>query len=86
MSDEIRDMEGNVSLTEGAMSLEDNFKQMELLIKRLEQENISLEEAFSAYSRGMEVLKNCNEQLDMVEKKVLKLSATGQLEEFWDGR
>ncbi|MBR6626609.1 MAG: exodeoxyribonuclease VII small subunit [Lachnospiraceae bacterium] len=64
------------------MSLEDNFKQMELLIKRLEQENISLEEAFSAYSRGMEVLKNCNEQLDMVEKKVLKLSATGQLEEF----
>ncbi len=82
MSDEIRDMEGNVSLTEGAMSLEDNFKQMELLIKRLEQENISLEEAFSAYSRGMEVLKNCNEQLDMVEKKVLKLSATGQLEEF----
>lgn len=82
MIDEIRDMEGNVSLTEGAMSLEDNFKQMELLIKRLEQENISLEEAFSAYSRGMEVLKNCNEQLDMVEKKVLKLSATGQLEEF----
>ncbi len=82
MSDEIRAMEGNAPLTEGAMSLEDHFKQVDQLIKQLEKEDISLEEAFSAYSRGMEVLKNCNEQLDMVEKKVLKLSATGQLEEF----
>lgn len=64
------------------LSLEDNFKQLELIMERLEAEDISLEDAFTAYSQGMNVLKECNEQIDRVEKKVLKLSQEGQLEEF----
>lgn len=63
-------------------SLEENFNQLEQLVRLLEADDISLEEAFNAYSRGMEVLKNCNDQIDMVEKQVLKLSAGGQLETF----
>ena len=51
-------------------------------IAQLEREDISLEEAFEAYSRGMALLKECNDQIDGVEKKVLKLSGQGQLEEL----
>ena len=51
-------------------------------IEKLEAEDVTLEEAFSAYSAGMKLLKECNAQIDKVEKKVLKLTADGQLEEL----
>lgn len=57
-----------------ALSLEENFTKLEETIARMESEDISLEEAFSAYSQGMALLKECNEQIDRVEKKVLRLS------------
>ena len=63
-------------------SLEENLARLELEIEKLEAEDVTLEEAFTAYSEGMKLLKACNEQIDKVEKKVLKLSADGQLEEL----
>jgi len=66
-------------------SLEENFDRLEKLIGELEREDISLEDAFRAYSEGMTVLRQCNEQIDRVEKRVLKLGGEGQLEEFEDG-
>lgn len=70
------------NVTESNITLEENFQKLEGLLHQLEAEDISLEEAFTAYSQGMAVLKECNEQIDLVEKKVLKLSSEGQLEEF----
>ena len=67
---------------EKELSLEENFSRLEELARFLESEDISLEEAFGAYSQGMEVIKRCNDQIDRVEKQVLKLSSDGQLEEF----
>lgn len=64
------------------LSLEENFDRLERTIELLESEDISLEEAFSAYSEGMAVLKACNDQIDKVEKKVLKLTQEGSLEEL----
>lgn len=65
--------------------LEENFARLEELIGKLEQEDISLEEAFMTYSEGMAVLKQCNGQIDRVEKQVLMLNEAGQLEEFTNG-
>ena len=61
-------------------SLEENFSELEELIEQLEVEDISLEDAFTAYSKGMNVLKQCNEQIDRVEKQVMKLNEEGTLE------
>ena len=61
-------------------SLEENFSTLEELIGQLEDEDISLEDAFTAYSKGMQVLKQCSEQIDRVEKQVMKLNEEGQLE------
>ncbi len=64
------------------LTLEENFERLEETIGRLEDEELSLEEAFAAYSEGMALLKTCNEQIDRVEKKVLKLAEDGELEEL----
>lgn len=61
-------------------SLEGNFSTLEELIEQLEAEDISLEEAFTAYSKGMNLLKQCNDQIDRVEKQVMKLNEEGELE------
>lgn len=61
-------------------SLEENFSELEELIEQLEAEDISLEDAFTVYSKGMNVLKQCNEQIDRVEKQVMKLNEEGGLE------
>lgn len=64
------------------MTLEENFLKIEEVIERLETEDISLEEAFAAYSEGMKLLKTCNDQIDKVEKKVMKLTEAGELTEM----
>ena len=66
-------------------TLEENFARLENTMEQLEREDIPLEEAFQAYSEGMAILKQCSEQIDRVEKQVLKLSENGQLEEFDNG-
>ena len=66
-------------------TLEENFARLENTMEQLEREDIPLEEAFQAYSEGMAILKQCSEQIDRVEKQVLKLSENGHLEEFDNG-
>ena len=66
-------------------SLEENNVRLDNKMEQLEREDIPLEEAFRAYSEGMAILKQCSEQIDRVEKQVLKLNEEGQLEEFGDG-
>lgn len=60
------------------MSLEEGFQTLEEIITDLNREDISLEEAFQSYSKGMELLKACNDQIDLVEKKVTVLSGEGE--------
>ena len=64
------------------VSLEENFDKLEELIEVLSDADVSLEDAFRAYSEGVALLKTCNDQIDRVEKKVLVLSANGELEEL----
>lgn len=63
-------------------TLEGAFAQLEAVIGQLESADISLEEAFGAYSEGMELLQFCNAAIDTVEKKVLKMNENGELDEF----
>mgnify|MGYP002519542979 FL=1 len=72
--------DGGTILAEKERKLEENFSVLEELIGRLEEEDISLEDAFTAYSKGMNLLKQCNEQIERVEKQVLKLNEEGGLE------
>ena len=60
------------------MKLEDNFKKLDETLEKLGEEDISLEDAFGLYKEGLELVKECNEQIDRVEKKLLVLSQDGE--------
>lgn len=62
--------------------LEDMLQEIEDLIAHMEQDDISLDEAFEAYEQGMKKLKSCNERIDRIEKKMLVWNEQGKLEEF----
>ena len=61
-------------------TIEDNFRELEEKINILESKEVSLEEAFLAYSEGIKLLKECEEQIEKVEKEVLVLNQNGELE------
>ncbi len=65
-----------------ALTLEESFEKLDEILNELEAPDISLEDSFRVYKEGMELLKNCNETIDKVEKKVLKLNESGELEEL----
>lgn len=62
------------------LGIEENFAKLEETIQQLESGEISLEDAFACYSEGMKLIKDCNAQIDRVEKQVLKLTEDGALE------
>ena len=63
-------------------NLEEMFKDLEELIGKMENEEITLEQTFDLSNNGMELLKKCNLSIDEVEKKVLVLDENGETDEF----
>lgn len=63
-------------------TLEEMFTQLESVIKTMEQGDVSLEETFDLYYKGMNMLKSCNDKIDKVEKKMLILDDKGEAHEF----
>lgn len=51
-------------------------------IAKMENKDISLEESFELYNSGMELLKQCNADVDSIEKKVLVLKKDGEFNEL----
>lgn len=64
------------------MTLDQVFKELDILAEKLEDIATSLEDSFRFYKKGMELLKYCNEKLDTVEKKMLQMDEDGTLREF----
>lgn len=64
------------------MTVEESFAELDRLVQQMESGNTSLEESFQLYAKGMQLLKNCNEKIDLVEKKMLQISEDGKLIEF----
>ncbi|MCD8336431.1 MAG: exodeoxyribonuclease VII small subunit [Lachnospiraceae bacterium] len=48
----------------------------------MEDRELPLEEAFSLYQQGLELMKSCNEKIDTVEKQILVLNGDGGFDEF----
>ncbi|MEG0805562.1 MAG: exodeoxyribonuclease VII small subunit [Lachnospiraceae bacterium] len=63
-------------------TLEDTLNQVSEIITQLEDKEITLEDSFSLYERGIKKIKECNDEIDKVEKKMLVLNAQGELEEY----
>ena len=63
-------------------TIEESLKELDGIGEKLESRDISLEESFAMYQKGMELLKQCSKKIDTVEKKMLKVNEDGELSEF----
>ena len=63
-------------------TLEENFELLEEVTEKLQSDDLPLEEAFENYKKGMDLIKKCSAQIDMVEKEVLKLGSDMELEKI----
>ncbi len=62
------------------LSLEETFSEIESIIGMMEQPDVSLDDSFSLYERGVAQLARCTRMLDAVEKKLVVLSGEGEQE------
>lgn len=63
-------------------TIEEGFEQLDDIIEKMEDGGASLDETFSLYKNGMDLLKRVSERIDRVEKDVLKLDEDGGLSVF----
>lgn len=63
-------------------SLEELFEGLDEVISALEGDTLTLEESFTLYQKGMNMLKECGKSIDMVEKKVQILDENGETHDF----
>ena len=64
------------------MGLEERFAAIELILDQMEDENVTLDESFELYKKCMEQMKAANQALDQIEKAMLVMNESGELEEF----
>jgi len=64
------------------MKLEEILLKLEGTITNLEREDISLEDSFKEYQKGMEMVKLCNTTIDKIEKEVKLIMEDGEKIEF----
>ena len=67
---------------ETGLNLEELFAQVEDILEQMDDKDISLEKSFLLYEEGMKKLKQCNDKIDQVEKKMLVIREQGDLTEF----
>ncbi|MBS7008011.1 exodeoxyribonuclease VII small subunit [Anaerostipes sp.] len=58
--------------------IDEGFSQLDEIIKQLEQEDVKLSDAVDLYTKGVEVLKECRDSLDQVEKELIILEQDGE--------
>lgn len=63
-------------------SLEEIFTEMDEILEKMQDPEVTLEESFALYESGMKDIRQCNVLLDQIEKKMLMLSGDGEVVPF----
>ena len=56
------------------MTLEETFEKIDEVMEKLSDDSIPLEESFTIYKEGMELVGKCQKTIDDIEKKVEELN------------
>lgn len=67
---------------EKTLTLEERFAHLERIVASMEDADVSLDEAFELYKKGLDEVKSANDMVQGMEKAMLVLNSDGQLEEF----
>ena len=63
-------------------SVEELFDSLDKIVEELESDDVSLEKAFTLYESGVKIAGELSKEIDLTEKKVLKLTKEGDVDEF----
>lgn len=64
-----------------AFRLEDAFKELEDIISKLESDSVTLKDSIALYGKGANILFECKEELNGIEKEMIVISESLQQEE-----
>lgn len=65
-----------------SMEIKEIFEKLDEIQNVMQSDDISLEDSFRYYEEAMKLLKQCDEQIGTVEKKVQMLDENGEKHEF----
>lgn len=66
------------------MTFEDSLKELEEIVKKLENGETTLEESMTLFEKGVLLTKNCRKMLDEAQLKVKKVTEEGSVD-FTEG-
>jgi exodeoxyribonuclease VII small subunit len=64
-----------------ALSFEEALAELEEIVTRMEDGELSLEESLGLYERGQALARHCNRHLETATLRVEQLTATGEIVE-----
>ena len=65
------------------LSFEESLKNLEVIVKDLENGNVALDDAINKFNEAMKLSKICNDKLTNAEENINKiLKENGKLEDF----
>lgn len=56
------------------ISFEDNLKELEIIVSKLESGNCGLDESIELYSKGIKLSSQCKKQLENAKQKIQQIS------------
>lgn len=68
--------------TEKKIKLEESFEKLNHIIEELEKSDVSLEDSFALYQEGVKLLKTCNDSMEKIEKQIILLNESGEINEL----
>lgn len=63
-------------------NVEDIFRELEDILSGMQDPEVSLEESFRLYEKGMKDIHSCSTMLDQIEKKMQIIAEDGSLKPF----
>lgn len=64
------------------IDFESSLKELELIVAKLEDENINLEDSVKSFEKGINLVKECQKELQSAELKIKKLLDDGSTSEL----
>ena len=65
------------------LKFEDKINLLEQIVNELENDEVNLDESINKYTKAMNLVKECDEELKNIEEKVTKIvNNDGTLEDF----
>ena len=64
------------------MKFEDNLKQLETLVGRMESGEMKLDEMISAFEEGRKLVAECQKDLDSIRQRIEKVTSVGSVEKL----